>query len=276
MPDDNSESSDPEDILSASLQTLYDYAPITHSSGGDSFTYKNTFATSQSTVTLRTPDPKAANWSLHASSIWVSSLYVADHLGGLQLDRLRSSGSQDGGPHILELGAAAGLPGIVIAQAYPSLRVTVSDYPDEDLISALSDNVTANDVANRCRVVPYAWGSDCSVFAPEASFDMILACDTLWNPDLHTLFIKTLCDLLKRSDDARIHLVAGLHTGRFTLQAFMLAVRAAGLKILIAVEKEVVGETQREWSAEREDSEQERRRWVVWMILSWPCESIEN
>ncbi|KAF7985168.1 hypothetical protein HWV62_7752 [Athelia sp. TMB] len=242
MPDDNLEFSDPEDILSTSLQTLYDYAPITHSSGGDSFTYKNTFATSQST-----------------------------------LDLLRTNfGSQDGGPHILELGAAAGLPGIVIAQAYPSLRVTVSDYPDEDLISALSDNVTANDVANRCCVVPYAWGSDCSVFGPEASFDLILACDTLWNPDLHTLFIKTLCDLLTRSDDARIHLVAGLHTGRFTLQSFMLTAQAAGLKILIAVEKEVVGKTQREWSAEREDSEQERRRWVVWMILSWSCESIEK
>ncbi|KZP19388.1 hypothetical protein FIBSPDRAFT_911423 [Athelia psychrophila] len=262
--------SHPEDILSTSLQTLYDYAPITHSSGGDKFTYKNTSAASPTTVTLRTPDPKAVNWSLHASSIWVSSIYAVDHLEDLQLDRLAWDGSPEGGPRLLELGAAAGLPGIVIAQAYPSLEVTVSDYPDENLISALSDNVIANATSKQCRVVPYAWGSEPSVFAPHAPFDVILACDTLWNPDLHTLFIKTLCDLLKKTDDARIRLIAGLHTGRFTLQAFMLAVQAAGLHIRSAIEKEVIGSQKREWNAERDDSEHERRRWIVWMTLSWP------
>jgi len=124
--------------------------------------------------------------------------------------------------------------------------------------------------------VPYAWGSDCSAFAPDVSFDLILACDTLWNPDLHALFIKTLCDLLNKTEDARIHLIAGLHTGRFTLRAFMLAVQAAGLELQCVVEKAVTGMEEREWNAEREDCEQERRRWVVWMILAWPIKLIKG
>lgn len=83
---DIDEASDPEDILSTSLQTLYEYAPITHSSAGRVFTYtpKSTLP-NPPTVTLNTPDTKPANWSLHASSIWVSSLYVAENLADLHL-----------------------------------------------------------------------------------------------------------------------------------------------------------------------------------------------
>lgn len=261
---------DSEDILSTSLQTLYGYAPITHSSAGISFTYTSKSHSSQSTVNLRTPDPKAENWSLHASSIWVSSLYVADHLEDLHLDKIEHSSPQGNTLRILELGAAAGLPGILIARTYPFAKVTISDYPDDDIISSLSHNVEINGVSERCRVVPYAWGSDTSVFAPGAPFDTILACDTVWNPDIHISFIETLCALLKKTESSRIHLIAGLHTGRFTLQAFMIAAQSAGLQIRNAVEREVVGPTQREWSAERDDSERERRRWVVWMTLAWP------
>jgi ribosomal protein L11 methylase PrmA len=199
-------------------------------------------------------------------------LYLADHLEDLHLDQY------DGSPpgnivHVLELGAGAGLPGILIAKTHGS--VTVSDYPDEVLIKTLSENVQNNGVSDRCRVIPYAWGSDDTILTRER-FDVIVACDTLWNPDLHALFIDTLCMLLRRTPDACIHLIAGLHTGRYTLQAFMNVARSAGLDIRSAVEREVGGSIHREWSvlrAERE-SERERRQWVVWMTLAWPPERL--
>lgn len=266
--------SDPEDILSTSLEGLYGYAPIMHSSAGKDFTYTSkSLSWSDSDplmVTVRTPDTQAANWSLHASAVWVSSLYLADHLDDLHLD-LYNNNPPGNIVHILELGAGAGLPSILIAKTCPHIHVTVSDFPDIHLIRTLSDNVQNNRVSDRCRVVPYAWGSDVAALT-QRPFDVIVACDTLWNPDLHDIFIDTLCMLLKKVSDARIHLVAGLHTGRYTLQAFMDTARNAGLDICRAREREVTGSIQREWCVSRAEteSERERRRWVVWMTLAWP------
>jgi hypothetical protein len=53
-----------------------------------------------------------------------------------------------------------GLPSILIAKRYPDVAVTVSDYPDEDLIHTLSQNVADNGVSANCRAVTYGWGSD--------------------------------------------------------------------------------------------------------------------
>ncbi|KAJ8586696.1 hypothetical protein M405DRAFT_344321 [Rhizopogon salebrosus TDB-379] len=270
---------DPEEILSSSLQTLYDYTPITHSTPGSIFTYMVKYdglGGGSETISLRTPDTQASNWSLHASSIWVSSLHIADHIADLQLDRFKDRDTL----RVLELGAGAGLPSIMVARTTPNAAVVVSDYPDDNLICTLSDNVRRNCASERCWAVPYAWGADISPLLahirqqnPEGSalFDIIVAADTLWNPELHVQFIKTLCMCLSHSPDARIHLVAGLHTGRYTLQSFMDAVMTHGLEVESVVEREVVGDVRRSWDvarAERED-ERERRKWVAWMILKW-------
>ncbi|KAH7915279.1 WD40-repeat-containing domain protein [Hygrophoropsis aurantiaca] len=270
-----------EDILSSSLETLYDYTPITYSAAHLLFTYPiKSPLTSQSSsvITLQTPDTQPANWSLHASSIWVSSLFIADHLEDLQLDDHTDRETIN----ILELGAGAGLPSILISKLYPNTFVTVSDYPDEKLIRTLSDNVHRNGVSKQCRVVPYAWGTDIAhlrsmgAYAQrsnqaESLFDVIIAADTLWNPELHEVFLDTLCMCLKSSPDASIHLVAGLHTGRYTIQAFQDAVKSRCFVIESAIEKEVRGAGQRLWDVTRAETEdeQERRRWVVWMTLKW-------
>ncbi|KAI0091562.1 putative methyltransferase-domain-containing protein [Irpex rosettiformis] len=286
----NENSPDPEDFFSDSLQMLYDYTPITHSSPGSVFRYSppndilpSTFPSCS--ITLTTPTTQAANWSLHASSIWASSIYLADHLSDLQLIR-----HIEGGPiakhtkdhhaprklRVLELGAGAGLPSILIAKLHEDVDVVISDYPDEGVIKALQTNVERNSVAQRCRVVPYAWGSDSSIlYQPGTSddhgFDVIIAADTLWNSQSHPLFLDTLHQTLRRSVDARIYLVAGLHTGRYTLQAFINAVPGYQFEFQGIEERAVNGSERRTWDVGREenDDEKERRRWVVWMVLAW-------
>ncbi|KAJ3857590.1 putative methyltransferase-domain-containing protein [Lentinula lateritia] len=270
---------DPEEILNSSLETLYDYQPITLASTGSVFTYtlKNS-KDSAINVTLYTPDTDASNWSLHASSIWASSQYLVDYIHDLHLESHIAAISQEK-VRLLELGAGAGLPGIVIAKSYPdSILVTVSDYPDEKIIQTLSNNIEINRVSSNCCAKPYAWGTDSGELLlgqpPNqipCLFDVVIAADTLWNSDLHTLFIDSLKRTLRKASGSRVHIVAGLHTGRYTLQSFLGTVSQSGFDIESVEERDRSGSRRREWDisrAEQED-EKERRKWLLWIVLKW-------
>ncbi|KAE9396872.1 hypothetical protein BT96DRAFT_921809 [Gymnopus androsaceus JB14] len=283
----DSEKLDPEEILNSSLETLYDYQPITLTSTGSVFTYALKSASAASTtVTLRTPDTDASNWSLHASSIWASSKYLADNVDHLHLQsHLDQRTSPDEKIRLLELGAGAGLPGIVIAKSHPEILVTVSDYPDVQLIRTLSENIANNQVSANCHARAYAWGSDPHVLLrgdsdqySDRGFDAIIAADTLWNSDLHGIFIDSLRRTLRKSSSSRAHLVAGLHTGRYTLQSFFDAALQSGFVFESLEERERSGTAKRNWDvtrAEQED-EKERRKWLVWIVLKWPTDSVNE
>jgi len=227
-------------------------------------------------VSVSVPDTQAEHWSLHASTIWVSALYVADHIAELDLPtRATKVATNDDLPstplRLIELGAGAGLPSILIAKRYPHISVIASDFPDAQLIRTLRENVARNltGASANCAVVPHIWGADTSALLPAA--DVVLAADTLWDPAQHAALLRTICAALARTRRARAHLVAGLHTGRYTLDAFFRAAREAGLVLVETTEREVLGEGRREWDVRRagDEDERERRRWVVWCVLKW-------
>lgn len=264
----------PEDFLSESLHTLYDYQPITVTMSGGPFIYtlKSPMDSNSEplTISLHTPDTDAANWALHASSIWISSIYLADHLEDLHITHMQSQ-VPGNLVRVLELGASAGLPSILISKLYPTLSVTATDYPDEELIKTLAENVQQNGVAQWCRALPYAWGSDPSTILEHGQkFDLVFATDTLWNPDLHVIFISALQSTLRKSPLSRVHLVVGLHTGRYTIQSFLKQALKSGFDLENVVEKEIAGTTVRGWDVAREnEDEREKRRWVIWIQLKW-------
>jgi len=282
----NSESGDPFDFFSDSLVTLYDYHPISFATSSVPFVYtlkscpakNHTSGCNCSTnITLQIPDPEAANWSLHASSIWVSSTYLADHLDELKLDnhiRLKRDSIDDNTVRILELGASAGLPGILIAKLYSDCKgveVMVTDYPDKAIMKTLSDNVTRNRVGHCCRAQPHAWGTDPSPLLHGApAFDVVIAADTLWNPELHGIFVHTLQSTLKRSLDSRAHIVVGLHTGRYSIQSFLEKVVQSGFDLKSVLERQLSGSETRQWKVTRDQEDEiERRKWVIWIQLGW-------
>ncbi|TCD69136.1 hypothetical protein EIP91_008612 [Steccherinum ochraceum] len=242
------------------------------------------------TITLTTPETQANNWSLHASSIWASSIYLADHIADLHIPDLLASvrparGTRDDPMvplRILELGAGAGLPSIILAAAYSiDVHVTASDYPDPELIRTLEENIVRNGVTRNCGVVPYAWGTDAtcllrtlpsaSVPSPDVQdgFDLIIAADTLWNSDFHAPLFQTMTTTLRHEPHARIQLVAGMHTGRYTLQSFLDILLQYGLDVDVVEERHVDGSGSRTWSVDRAEGEdeRERRKWVLWMSL---------
>ena len=155
-------------------------------------------------------------------------------------------------------------------------------------MNQLNQSQKADESLMHVNVVPYAWGEDVSVFVSSqddnsevAGFDLIVAADTLWNAALHGAFARTIYMLLRGTPDARVHLVAGLHTGRYALFGFLRAVRSfrppeedvpmkARLDVFDISEREVNGETRRDWREDREgEDDAERRRWVVWIVLGW-------
>jgi len=140
------------EIFSDSLSTLFDHTAITlPSNPGSTFTYTN----GSTTVHLKTPDTRPENWSLHASSVWISALFLADHIQLLDLDRYRHLPKI----RVLELGAGAGLPGILLAKTRDDVEVVLSDYPDEELIDTLNQNVASNISDGSVHVIPYDWAT---------------------------------------------------------------------------------------------------------------------
>jgi len=263
------------EIFSDSLSTLYEHTAITLSSNpGSTFTYTD----ESTTINLKTPDTKPENWSLHASSIWISAVFLADHIHLLDLDRYQYLRKI----RVLELGAGAGLPGILLAKIRDDVQVVLSDYPDEELIDTLNQNVASNISDASAHVIPYDWTTgDVSPFyalSPDG-FDVIMAADTLWNTDLHDAFLRSLESLLRHNVDdpsSSVNLIAGLHTGRWTIQAFLKAVEdRQRFRLHRVVEipansgKETTPE-ERSWEVEREDEDESgRRAWVVSITMGW-------
>ena len=81
-----------------------------------------------------------------------------------------------------------------------------------------------------------------------------------------------------RTADARVHLVAGYHTGRYTVDAFLKAIPDVQLEVEDTTERQVGGRQQRPWSVQRaeEETEEERRRWVLWIVLKWKPEALTS
>lgn len=77
------------DILSGSLNALYNHQDVTVASAGSVFEYISKTSSGRDPVVLKltVPDTLPVNWSLHATDIWAASLFLADNLFKLQLDR---------------------------------------------------------------------------------------------------------------------------------------------------------------------------------------------
>jgi EEF1A N-terminal glycine/lysine methyltransferase len=305
---------DEADILGGSLDILYGLTPIAHSSANDTFTYQPKSAIAEAfhakgfkneipvaPIKLKVPDTAPGNWSLYASYVWASALHLVDHLDRLEALYLPKDSCDAVDQYrqlsVLELGAGAGLPSILISRFMSSrARVIVSDYPDPLIIRALEHNIQSNGLEKYCKAAGYAWGEDTlslqnALFSLPANmqkidqenatsnlFDVVVAADTLWNSETHAILVKTLCMTLKKSATSRAYLVAGFHTGRWTVQAFLERITKSPLALRSIREHEVEGDQQREWNVNRaeEEDEKERRRWVVWLTLGWDEPGIES
>lgn len=248
---DNDSRDNSLDVFASSLSTIFSIEPVTVavSNATRSFTRRG--------VAVGLANPSACHWSLQADAIWRSSLYLADHLPDA---RNRA---------VLELGAGSGLPGLICAaEGHPS-KVLLSDYPDPNIMQALQRSVDRNGLADYVQVVGHAWGDEASLktlLRPphQDGFDLIIGADILWMSDQHEGLCQTLAGALKPNGRSEVHLVAGFHTGRWPIANFLKEARAHGFKLESAGEVSLADDQMwRDWTPERVEDEDERRRWLI-------------
>ena len=104
---------------------------------------------------------------------------------------------------------------------------------------------------------------------------------------LHESQISVLTALLSHTHSSRIHIVAGLHSGRPCVQGFFKLCEGAGLEIVNAeeVDRSPEGLPGKIWDhsylsstthRENDETEMERRRWLLIAELRWTEKASEQ
>ncbi|KAI8146096.1 putative methyltransferase-domain-containing protein [Fennellomyces sp. T-0311] len=100
--------------------------------------------------------------------------------------------------YILELGAGGALPSLVAA-ANNAAKVVVTDYPDKELIDNIQYNVDTNRLGERILVEGYVWGTSTAGLRkkiPQATYDVIILSDLVFNHSQHHAMLRTCRELL--------------------------------------------------------------------------------
>jgi EEF1A N-terminal glycine/lysine methyltransferase len=116
----------------------------------------------------------------------------------------------------------------------------------------------------------HLWGSISDEFSTvhAGSYTRILAADCLWMPDQHRNLAATMTHFLSSTPGSCVLIVAGFHTGRANVAAFLEEiVPEEGLEVVKIMEKDVDGK-ERQWVRERAGEDiTSRKRWCVCAVL---------
>jgi len=199
------------------------------------------------------------------SPLWGHLLWNAGHVISdyLENDAQHLVKSKD----VLELGAGAGLPGLV-CYGLGAEKVVITDYPEQDLIDNLRYNVDHCCSAQQTSVAVegYLWGAPPSP-AMSDGFDLLILADLLFNHSEHEKLVKTVVTCLRKEDSSRA-LVFFTPYRPWLLQkdlAFFDLAKSAGLIIEQIMEK-IVDKV----LFENDRGDEKLRRTVFGYQLRWP------
>ncbi|KAJ3130303.1 hypothetical protein HK098_004350 [Nowakowskiella sp. JEL0407] len=215
---------DEYDVFESSLGIFGD-SPFAHGNPGQNVSYyrmKNADNSSPipNTIEFELADVDATAVNLMAHYAWNSAYILADLIekGEINVTSKR----------VLELGAGAGIPGI-LAFLNNANHVVLSDYPAQEIMDTLQRNADSakrfsKNTESSISVVGHIWGdqstlSNVMTKINSQKFDLIFLADTLWLSEQHSALLKTISQVL--TQDGEVHLVCGNHTGVYTIKRFL-------------------------------------------------------
>ncbi|KAJ5960032.1 uncharacterized protein N7479_007182 [Penicillium vulpinum] len=182
------------------------------------------------------------------------------------------------GESVLELGAGAALPSIICALANAS-TVTATDHPSSPALSGaiafnFAHNLSKRPVTRKVSLHPHEWGVLDDAFSAEnkGAFTRIVAADCFWMRSQHENLSRTMEWFL--APGGKVWVVAGFHTGRAIVAAFLETVVEDGFVVERIYERDLVaraeggGEVRREWRPVRDgENVENQKRWCVVAVL---------
>lgn len=239
-------------------EVIYYPSPLTHKLASSSSSSQD------GKISFRVDVPPASLPHIFAHRQWRAGMILADLIAASSSPQgfIRAHIKDR---TVLELGCGTALPALVAA--HPALGgaafTVATDYNEAGLIRALKANVARNHhlkdnsertssamIMMRIKAAGYTWGtspddifdliprtisssttSTRSQFSINSSFETILLADTLWDPLSHSDLAKSLGQILAKKEEARVVVVAGLHTGRERILEFVGKASRVGLEV---------------------------------------------
>ncbi|KAL8283390.1 hypothetical protein RQP46_005800 [Phenoliferia psychrophenolica] len=205
-------------FFSDSLLSIFDHVQPIHGEPSQLHTYTPPpSAPNQLPLVVRIPPQEKT--LLYAHYVWNAGIKLADRIALGEVDVK--------GKIVLEMGAGTGIPAFMSARE-GAAKVVVSDYDDPSLVLNLQRNIPLALPSplhqSLTHAVGFTWGSSpaplLSLSPP--GYSLILLADTLWFSEGHDALLSSLVALLSHDDPtARIEIVAGFHSGRETVRAFL-------------------------------------------------------
>jgi len=246
---------DPTSIFEDSLSTVFSDPRVQHGEPGQYVLYKNE---ELGDFKLKLVDPEPSNTSLFSHFVWNAALQASEII-------TEKAEFNVDGKRVLEIGAGAGLPGIIAVYS-DAMETVISDYPAKQILDNIQTNLEINlsrTQLTKVSVIGHEWGqtNDELCTTRPGAFDKIIASDCFWMESQHENLAKSVKALLAR--DGEFLAVAGFHTGRAKVAGFFDAAEKAGLASVAIKERDVDG-NDREWVRDRgQEDPVERKRWLA-------------